>query len=115
MPAESIPTTPPAQAVRAVDSGPSNSALNVCKGKCSNKNPCTHVRKSAVLPKNTQVTSTCGAALNVLDIDLMNDLMDEGKCSFVLSVFKTNRNTSHVTFYKYLFSFNKELKIFCQL
>ena len=95
MPAESIPTMPSAQAVSAVASGPSKSTSNMCKGKCSNKNPCTHVGKSAALPRNTQITSTHGAALNILDIDLMNDLMDDGKFPIVSLVLK-QLETHHI-------------------
>ena len=60
--------------------GPSNVRVKTCKGKCSGKNSCNiHVPAQTSMKKINHITSTGSAALNVLDIDLVNNLMDNGK------------------------------------
>ena len=67
--------------------GPSNSNVKTktCKGKCLAKNSCNKHVPSAGLKKASQLMSTRGAALNVLDLDLVNNLMDDGNFSSLLN------------------------------
>ena len=60
--------------------GPSNVQGKICKEKCSGKNSCNiHVPAQTLMKKTNHITSTRSAALNVLDIDLVNNLIDDGK------------------------------------
>ena len=68
-----------------VAAGPSKSpakTLKLCKGKCNANNPCTnHIQEcqNTTLRKASNIPSIRGAALNVMDLDLMQNVMDDGK------------------------------------
>ena len=66
-----------------VAAGPSKSdakTIKLCKGKCNANNLCTnHIQesKNMTLKKASTIPSIRGSALNVMDLDLMQNVIDD--------------------------------------
>ena len=92
-----------------VSAGPSKMPTKAtkCKRKCSISNPCSYIQEqlNQTLEKATALPTTRSAALNVLDLNLMQNVMDDGKSFAILD---TNNYKNFLTSIN-LFLFNNDI------
>ena len=81
-----------------IAAGPSKSptkTTKLCKRKCNANNPCTnHIQecKNTTLKKASTISSIRGVALNVMDLDLMQSVIDDGNWfKNILNNYKKNK------------------------
>ena len=69
-----------------MDKNPNCPKGDKCKGQCSAKKSCSSKEAGSITAQQKlpgRATSTRGAALNILNIDLLNDVIDAGMVFFV--------------------------------